>query len=103
MANDKQELIDQFHKNSIELVEINLNEWKGELYVDVRIWMLERPQEPGSVRPSHKGIRLSAELLPKLIKGLEKAEARVKAKSGTGPESSENGIESAQDARPGKD
>lgn len=103
MANDKQELIDQFHKNSIELIEINLNEWKGELYVDVRIWMLERPQEPGSVRPSHKGIRLNVELLPQLIKGLEKAQARVKAKSRTAPESSENGPESAQERQSEKD
>ncbi|MBA7705906.1 hypothetical protein ES703_114748 [subsurface metagenome] len=102
MANDKQELIDQFHKNSIELVKINLNEWKGELYVDVRIWMLERPQEPGSVRPSHKGIRLNVELLPQLIKGLEKAQARVKAKSRTAPESGQDQAESAQNGRPGK-
>lgn len=54
MANDKQELIDQFHKNSVELVEINLNEWKTQLYVDIRIWMLEKPAEPGNVKPSHK-------------------------------------------------
>ena len=102
MANDKQELIDQFHKNSIELVEINLNEWRSQLYVDVRIWTLENPAEPGNVRPSHKGIRLSAELLPKLIKGLEKAQARVKTKSGTGPESGQDQAETAQDGRPGK-
>lgn len=99
MANDKQELIDQFHKNSIELIEVNLNEWRSDLYVDIRIWTLEKPSEPGNVKPSHKGICLSAELLPKLIRALEKAEARIKAKSETGPESREGKEEGLQEGQ----
>lgn len=99
MANDKQELIDQFHKNSVELVEINLNEWKTQLYVDIRIWTLEKPSEPGNVKPSHKGICLNVELLPELIRGLEKAEARVKAKSAIRPESGENEAGSPQESQ----
>lgn len=81
MASDKQELIDQFHKNSIELVEINLNEWRYQLYVDIRIWTFEKPSESDNVKPSHKGLTLNVDLLPRLIKALEKAQARVKVKS----------------------
>lgn len=101
MAKDKQELIDQFHKNSIELVEINLNEWKSQLYVDIRIWTLEKANEPGNVKPSHKGICLSVELLPKLIRALEKAQARVKAKAEIGSESGQNGSQIAIEKRSG--
>ena len=101
MANDKQELIDQFHKNSVELVEINLNEWKTQLYVDIRIWMLEKPAEPGNVKPSHRGICLSVELLPRLIRGLKKAQVRIEAKSETRPESGQNGARSSQERRTG--
>lgn len=102
MPNDKQELIEQFHKNSVELVEINLNEWKAQLYVDIRIWTLEKPSEPGNVKPSHKGICLNAELLPKLISALEKARARVKVKSETGLEARQKMHDSSQDDRSGQ-
>jgi len=94
MANDKQELIDQFHKNSIELVEINLNEWKYQLYVDIRIWTLEKP--------SHKGLTLNVDLLPRLIRALEKAQARVKAKAETGSEPGEKMHKKPPEARSGQ-
>lgn len=79
MAEDKQELIDQFHKSSVEVIAINLNEWRSQLYVDIRIWILENPAEPGSMKPSHKGIRLSADLLPKLTQALKKAQEALNA------------------------
>ena len=90
MPDDKQELIDQFHKNSIELVEINLTEWKSQLYVDIRIFALNNPAERGSEVATKKGICISVELLPRLIKALEKAQARVKAKSEIESESGQN-------------
>jgi hypothetical protein len=68
-----QKLISQFHKTSIELVKINLSEWKSKLYVDVRVWVLEEPTKPGSAVPTKKGIRLSVDLLPKLVEALNKA------------------------------
>ena len=102
MANDKQELIDQFHKNSIELVEINLNEWKYQLYVDIRIWTLEKPSDPGNVKPSHKGLTLNVDLLSRLIRALEKAQARVKAKAETGSEPGEKMHKKPPEARSGQ-
>jgi len=78
--NETQELISQFHKNSVELVKINLSKWKSKLYVDVRIWVLEDPAKPGSAVPTKKGIRLSTDLLPKLIDALGKASRILKGK-----------------------
>jgi len=76
--NETQELISQFHKTSIELVKINLREWKSKLYVDVRIWVLEDPAKPGSAVATKKGIRLSVDLLPKLIEGLNETSRILK-------------------------
>jgi len=78
-------LISQFHKNSQELVEIHISEWKCQKYVDIRIWYLPNPAEPGSEQATKKGICLSEELLPKLIKSLEKAK-KVLEKSREKPE-----------------
>lgn len=76
-----QELIDQFHKNSIEIVKVVIEEFRGEPYVDMRIWILNNPAEPGSEVATKKGICLSAELLPQLIRALEKAQEKVKTGS----------------------
>jgi len=75
-----QKLISQFHKNSIELVKVHLSEWKSKLYVDVRIWVLEDPAKPESAVPTKKGVRLSANLLPKLLDALSKASRILKGK-----------------------
>lgn len=85
---DRQQLISQFHKSSIELVRINLSEWKSKPYVDIRIWVLEDPAKPGSAVPTKKGIRLSIDLLPKLIDALNKASRILKEKE-TGNKSPE--------------
>lgn len=69
----KQKLISQFHKNSVELVKVHLQEWRGQPYFDVRVWHSEKPGESGGENPTHKGITLNCELLPDLIKALEKA------------------------------
>jgi len=71
---EKQRLIDQFHKNSIELIEVNITEWKAQEYIDIRIWHLPDPVKSGIAQPTKKGICINAELLPKLIKALQKAQ-----------------------------
>lgn len=76
-----QELIDQFHKSSIEIVKISIQEFKDKPYIDMRIWVLNNPAEPGSEVATKKGICLNAELLPQLISALEKAQERVKTRS----------------------
>jgi len=81
--NGTQKFISQFHKNSIELVKINLGEWRSQPYVDIRIWILGNPAEPGSGVATKKGIRLTADLLPKLIDALKKAQEALNEGSRT--------------------
>ncbi len=78
--NETQELISQFHKTSIELVKIHLNEFRSKLYVDVRTYVLKDPAKPGSAVPIPKGINISADLLPKLIEGLNETARILKGK-----------------------
>jgi len=71
---NKNRLVDQFHKNSSELIEVNISEWKCQRYIDLRIWYLPNPAEPGSQTATKKGICINEELLPRLIKALNKAQ-----------------------------
>lgn len=71
---EKQKLVDQFNKNSVEIVKVHLQEWRGNPYFDVRSWILDKPGENGSERPTHKGITLNVELLPRLIQALNEAQ-----------------------------
>lgn len=70
---NQNKLIDQFHKNSQELVEVHITEWKSQDYVDIRIFYLPDSTKESERQPTKKGICINAELLPKLMKALEKA------------------------------
>ena len=70
---DKQKLIDQFNKNSMEIIKVHIQAWKDNLYFDVRSWILDKPGENGAERPSHKGLTLRIEHLPRLIQSLQLA------------------------------
>jgi hypothetical protein len=81
MEERKQTLIDCFHENSVKTVKINVQEWKGQLYCDVRLWSSDNPGESGAERPTHKGITLNVDLLPDLISALQKAKEVVEKRT----------------------
>ena len=68
-----QKLIDQFDKNVLEKIKVHLQEWKGEKYVDVRVWILPDAGEEGAEIATKKGLTLHVELIPDLIEALKKA------------------------------
>ena len=70
---ENQRLIDEFHKTSVEKVKIHLQGWKGNAYIDVRVWKVEGSQDQQADIATKKGICISIELLPDLIKILQKA------------------------------
>ena len=76
----EQRLIDQFNKNSIEKIKIHLQEWKGNTYVDVRVWVQLDAEESGGEITTKKGLTLHVELIPDLIKALQKAEKAIQIK-----------------------
>jgi len=87
--NETQKLVSEFHRNSIELVKVYLREWKSKLYADVRIWVLGDPAKPGGAVAKKKGIRLSVDLLPKLIEGLNETSRIHKKEEGKRDEENE--------------
>lgn len=73
---ENQTLIDQFNKNSLEVVKVQTHEWKGNSYIDIRVW-LPSESEGGPDIATKKGITLSTELIPELINCLHKAEVKL--------------------------
>ncbi len=65
-------LIDEFSRNSIEVVKTRFTKWQGKEFLDVRVWV---SPHPGSreAKPTHKGICLRLDLLPSLLESLKKA------------------------------
>ncbi len=66
-------LVGTFHKNAVEVVKVYLQENKGRVYVDCRVWLLPRPSEPGSETPTMTGLCLDVELIPELVRLLDQA------------------------------
>jgi hypothetical protein len=70
-------VIAQFQKNSVEFVRVCLSEFKGSYYFDVRIWLQEKPGEPGNLKATKKGLCLNVELLNDLRQALEKLDQAI--------------------------
>ena len=66
-----QKLIDQFHKNSVEIVKVHFQEWKGQSYFDIRVWRSDNLGENRAERPTTKGITLNIDLLADLVRASE--------------------------------
>jgi len=88
MNKEEGNLISIFAKSSQEAVGVSLNEWRGQIRIDIRIYV--PLLEDDSLIPTKKGISLKADLFPQLleaIKGLgnvmssEKEVARIKKSS----------------------
>ena len=76
----EQRLIDQFDKNAVEKIKVHLQEWKGNTYVDLRVWVKLDAGENGGEIATKKGLTLHVELIPDLIKALQKAEKAIQIK-----------------------
>jgi hypothetical protein len=88
-----QRLIDQFNKNSMEIVKVILDTWKDEFYFDVRIWYLPEAGRSGAEVATKKGIKLHVEFLPRLIQALQQAQEevdRIEGEAKGGEKASEN-------------
>ena len=71
----KQAKVSEFDKNSVEKIRVALQDYKGQEYCDVRVWVNNSgSKEP---TPTRKGVTFSVELIEDLIAGLEKARDRV--------------------------
>lgn len=69
-------------KNSAEEIRFAFCEWSGKMYLDIRLWVKEDPEEGRKEIPTRKGIRFNAELLPEFIKILKKMDKELAGESG---------------------
>jgi len=77
MREENYRLIGEFLKNSSEILRVNLRRWgKGE-YCDIREWVTLGAGGLFGLYPTKKGITLAVELLPELIRTLEKAQRTI--------------------------
>ena len=65
------QLVASLQKNSSETIKVQLQTWKNEPYVDIRIWVAGEDGTPG-VQPTRKGLTINVELLPDLLAALQR-------------------------------
>jgi hypothetical protein len=68
-SSDDGEIIAVIEKNDFEEMQVRLNEYRDELYLDIRMWAIF----PHKRVPTKKGLSISLRTLPKLIQALEQA------------------------------
>lgn len=66
---EMEKIVHSFRKNDVEEVRVTLRQYKERVYVDIRIFF----ESQGQFLPRNKGLTLSAEFLPELKRGIEKA------------------------------
>lgn len=71
---DDEILIDEFQKSGIEKVKIRFTRWQGREFLDVRVFISPSPGSQEADKPTHKGICLRLDLVPKLLESLSKAQ-----------------------------
>ena len=70
------QLVHAFTKNETEEIRTTVREYKGRLYVDLRLYF--QPVDMAEMVPSKKGITISAEFLPELKRAIECAGIAIK-------------------------
>lgn len=75
--------IGEIQKNLSELIKIHVYEWRGNDYLDLRVYYRPKGAEPGAELPTKKGFRINAELLDELINLLHKAQDKLGEGNGT--------------------
>ena len=74
---DSKELIGEVAKNSLETVKVQVSEYKGKVYVDVRIFVQDNANDPSVTIATKKGLCLAPDVMLELIPLLAKAQERA--------------------------
>ncbi len=73
----EKELVHQMKNHEDDEVRISVDRYQDKEYVDLRIFFKEK--KGGEFKPTKKGLKLPAELIPGLVKGLGKAQEALSA------------------------
>jgi len=66
-------MIHKFQKNALEEVRVEITEYQGRGYINLRVFFEASHGLNQDWRPSHKGLTLAVELLPELKKSIDEA------------------------------
>jgi hypothetical protein len=69
-------IIAEWHKSAGHVNRVSLDEFKGQTYVNARVWYTDAN---GEFRPSKNGVGLAVRHLPDLIRALQDAAGRADA------------------------
>ena len=67
--------IKDIDKGNGEVIRIEISEFKGQQYLNIRTWYTDKE---GELKPTQKGITVRPELFAQLKEGLEAAEPAIK-------------------------
>jgi hypothetical protein len=70
-------LVGEFPVKSNETLRVYLQHYKRRMYINIRAWVLSEEGEMSELCPTPKGITLSVELLPELLRILAEAQRRI--------------------------
>jgi len=71
---NSQKVLSEFRKNIMENVRVSSIDYKGNHYIDLRIWIEGDRNGQREEIPTRKGLRIHSELLPDLIQALQQAQ-----------------------------
>lgn len=66
-------LVYKFIKNALEEIRIEISEYQGKKYLNLRVWYDASKGQGQDWQPSQKGITISVDLVEDLQKGINKA------------------------------
>jgi hypothetical protein len=90
MAGDDEVLIGSFPKNKREEVRVSLSKYKGYDLIGLRVWF---KSEDGSYQPGKSGFSIRTQLLPELMRLVDRAHAEAAKRGLLGGTTSKGAIE----------
>ena len=63
-------------KNSTEIIRVEVSEYKGEKYLNIRIWYKDKTSE--EFKPSQKGVAIRANQYDEFISAIREAQNDIK-------------------------
>ncbi len=74
---EEEKIIHSFPKGDDEQVRLAVHQYKGQDYIDLRVWYLDETSQ--AFRPTRKGVSIPYESFPELKKGMEKLFSTLQA------------------------
>ncbi len=68
-------LIAEIEKNMLEKIKVSIEEYKGQTYVDCRIWQKDRE---GALRATFKGVALKLGCIDEVIRALQQGAVKLR-------------------------